>query len=76
MNQEYNSTYNDIPATTIPYWSEQCGEYFYEKNEFEKTFQIFISKINYYKPREYILQTLSTDICENNLIDLINNKFE
>jgi hypothetical protein len=28
MNQEQNSSYNNIPATTIPYWNESCGEYF------------------------------------------------
>jgi len=76
MNQEYNSTYEDIPATTIPYWSEICGEYFYEKTEFENIFYKFLSKIDQYKPREYILNTLSNDVCENNLIDIINNKFK
>jgi len=73
MNQEYGYNYPDITATSIPYWSEICGEYFYEKNDFEKTFNIFINKLENYRPREYILNTLTNDICENKLFNLINN---
>ena len=29
MNQEYGCNYADIFATTIPYWNEICGEFFY-----------------------------------------------
>jgi glycosyltransferase involved in cell wall biosynthesis len=71
MNQEYGSNYNDISATTIPYWDEKCGEYFYNNNELENTFNTFLSKIESYKPREYILQNLSIEKCEQKLIDII-----
>ena len=74
MNQEYGSNYNNIPATTIPYWDETCGEFFYDSNELNNTFENFISKLDTYKPRDFILNNLSVDICENNLIDLINHK--
>lgn len=76
MNQEHGSSYKNIPATTIPYWDEKCGEFFYNANELNNTFEIFISKLDSYKPRDFILNNLSIDICENNLIDLINNKFK
>ena len=71
MNQEYGSNYNDIPATTIPYWDERCGEYFTNLNDLSLTFEKFISNINNYNPREYILQNLSVDKCEKKLIKLI-----
>jgi len=45
MNQEYMSTYNDIPGTTIPYWDERCGEYFYNI-DIEEKFNLFLNKIN------------------------------
>lgn len=73
MKQEYGSKYDDIPATTIPYWDERCGEYFYNFNELENTFNTFVSKIETYKPREYILENLSIKKCEEKLNDLINN---
>jgi hypothetical protein len=73
MNQEYRSSYNNIPATTIPYWDARCGEYFYNVDELEETFTKFLSNINTYKPREYILENLSIDVCEQKLIDIIKN---
>jgi glycosyltransferase involved in cell wall biosynthesis len=73
MKQEYGSKYDDIPATTIPYWDERCGEYFYNFEELEDKYNLFISKLNTYKPREYILENLSMEICEKKFIELIKN---
>ena len=42
-------------------------------NELENTFNRFVSKIETYKPREYILENLSIKKCEEKLNDLINN---
>ena len=73
MNQEYGSTYSNLPATTTSYWDNKCGELFYNINEFESTYNKFVENIDNYKPREFILDNLSIEVCENNLIDLINN---
>jgi len=73
LNQEYGTSYPDIFATTIPYWDERCGEYFYNLNEFENTFNTFLSKLETYKPREYILENLSIEVCEEKLINIIQN---
>ena len=73
MNQEYGSTYSNLPATTTSYWDNKCGELFYNVNEFEITYNKFIENINNYKPREFILENLSVDVCENKLIEFINN---
>jgi hypothetical protein len=61
----------DISGTTIPYWDERCGEYFYNLSELEKTFNLFISKLETYKPRDYILDNLTMEKCEEKLIDII-----
>ena len=71
MNQEYGSTYNDIYATSIPYWDNRCGEVFYNKEELETTFDFFISKLSTYTPRQYILENLSIDKCKEKFINLI-----
>ena len=71
MNQEYGQSYDDIPATTIPYWESKCGEYFYNIGELEEKYNLFLSKIETYKPREYILENLSFEICEQQLINLL-----
>lgn len=65
MNQEIGPNYDNIPATTIPYWDERCGEYFHTPDEMDHTFDLFLSKLDTYKPREYVVENLSFDACEN-----------
>jgi hypothetical protein len=72
MNQEIGPNYDNIPATTIPYWDERCGEYFHRQDEMERTFDLFLSKLDTYKPREYVVENLSFDACENIFINRIN----
>lgn len=73
MDQEYRSTYSYLPATTIPYWDNTCGEIFYNVYDFEETYNKFMGNIESYKPREFILNNLSIEVCENKLIEFINN---
>jgi glycosyltransferase involved in cell wall biosynthesis len=73
MNEEYGCNYADIPATVIPYWDERCGEYFTNLQDLPNAFNLLISKIDTYKPREYVLEKLSMDVCEKRLIELIDN---
>lgn len=73
MSQEYKAGFNHIPATSIPYWDERCGEYFYDKNELETKFNLFLSKLDKYSPREYILNTLTMEHCEQKLINLVQS---
>ena len=73
MNEEHGYNYADIPATVIPYWDERCGEYFYNVNELENVYNLFISKLETYKPREYIVENISIQKCEEKLVNLINS---
>lgn len=72
MNQEYGYNYEDIPSTTVPYWDERCGELFNNYEELGNTFDIFISKLKSYRPREYILENLSAEKCAERLKNLID----
>jgi glycosyltransferase involved in cell wall biosynthesis len=71
LNQEDGYTYPDYKATSIPYWDASCGEVFYNDHEFESTFQLFLSKLDVYHPRKYILENLSIDVCEKQFIELL-----
>ena len=73
MSQEYGGNYQNIPCTTIPYWNDKCGEFFYKQEEFINTYNKFINNIKNYKPREYILENLSVEKCGEKFIDLIKN---
>ena len=72
MNQEYGSRYSNIPGTTIPYWDERCGEFFYNANELEEKFKSFVSKLDQYKPRDFIVENLSIEKCEDKLLEVID----
>ena len=72
MKQEYGSSYDNVPATTIPYWDIRCGEFFYNVNELESTFNTFLSRLEQYKPRDFIIETLSFEKCEDKLVELIH----
>jgi hypothetical protein len=63
MNQEYRSSYSNIECTTIPYWDERCGEYFYYNYELEDAYlQLTSGLLNKkYKPREFILENLTDE---------------
>jgi glycosyltransferase involved in cell wall biosynthesis len=72
MSQEYGSSYGNIQATTIPYWDERCGESFTNINDFELSFNKFINNLSNYKPREYILENLSIEVCNKKFIEVVN----
>ena len=73
MNQEHGSNFEDIPCISVPYWDNRCGEIFYKDVDLEKTFNKFIVNLHNYKPREYILENLSTVKCSERFIDLIKS---
>ena len=72
MNQEYGSRYNQIPCTTIPYCDERCGEYFFNENELEEKYNTFISKLDKYQPRQFIIENLSIEKCAERFCNLNN----
>ena len=46
---------------------------FIEKKNLKDTYNKFMSKIDTYKPREYILEHLSPEKCSERFVDLINS---
>jgi glycosyltransferase involved in cell wall biosynthesis len=64
---EYKDKY-DLSATSCPYWDERCGLVLYELKDLNEKLQLM--KYNYfnYKPREYILENLSSSVCYERII--------
>jgi len=73
MSQEHGSNYPNIPCSSIAYWDDNCGEYFYNKEEFEATYNNFLNKLESYSPRTYIIENLSPQKCGERFIELINS---
>lgn len=61
--------HDDFRVTTVPYWDETCGELFYNREEIEKVYELFMSKLETYKPREFIIKNLDIVDCAKRLID-------
>ena len=71
----YRHIYKNVksPVSAIPYWDKKCGEFFYNSNELEKTFDTFIEKVDTYEPRKFILENLSQEKCLEKWNKLIND---
>jgi hypothetical protein len=54
MGSEYT-----VPATSVPYWSEECGIIITSQNELENSFDIFYSNLSNYSPRDFVERELS-----------------
>jgi hypothetical protein len=48
-----------VPVTSVPYFSEECGERFGDIGEFEEVFERFWSRLDSYEPRAYVARELS-----------------
>ncbi len=70
MSQEHGGRYENIPCSSIGYWDERCGEYFYDADQLESTYNTFLSKLDSYQPRQYILENLSVEPCFKRLCNL------
>jgi hypothetical protein len=84
MFQEYNEnnqiTYRDkmedykLKATTIPYWDQTCGLAFTDKNKFPDLLDRMLNTYTTFSPRDYVLKTLSPEVCMDRLLNEINLK--
>jgi glycosyltransferase involved in cell wall biosynthesis len=72
ISQGYGSRYADIPCSSIPYWDERCGEYFYDLDELDRTYETFINKLDTYRPRDYILDNLTPERCMARFAELFS----
>lgn len=74
LKSEYKNVKSNV--TTIPYWDNSCGEYFYSFDKFEETFNKFINnlELGLYKPREFIINNLSIEHMKKIWYDFIMDK--
>lgn len=61
-----------VPATTVPYWSDECGIKFTDFSELEDKHLIFLEKIDTFIPRNYIINNLTLEKKAKDLIDALN----
>ena len=60
-----------VPATSVPFWDERCGEKFYIIDKLEETFDNFYARINDYDPKAYVKENLSFESSVKTLLDIL-----
>ena len=60
-----------VPATSIPYWDNRCGEVFYDIKELPVTFNKFYANIDKYDPKAFIRDNLSFECSVKTLLDIL-----
>ena len=57
MRERYES--EPVAATSVPYFSSECGERFQSVQQFSETLDLFLDRLPAYQPREYVRRELS-----------------
>ena len=60
-----------VPATSIPYWDERCGEVFFNIEDLEVTFSKFYATLDLYDPKAFIKDNLSFECSVKTLLDIL-----
>jgi len=60
-----------VPATSVPFWDERCGEKFYSIDKLEETFDNFYARIDDYDPKAYVKEYLSFESSVKTLLDIL-----
>jgi hypothetical protein len=50
-----------VPASSVPYWSDDCGKKIQSLDELENSFDDFISNLNQYNPQKFVFENLSPE---------------
>lgn len=64
MGSEYS-----LPATSVPYWSDECGVKITSADELEESFDQFYSNLSNYSPKDFIERELSPQKTVQILLD-------
>jgi hypothetical protein len=73
-NDGVNSTYgylrpNKLIASSVPYWSDECGIKITEQNELSNAIDRMMKEYKSFTPRDYITRTLSDEACMKRILD-------
>lgn len=58
-------------CTSVPYWSDKCGIKIYSIDDLSVSIDILLDKLDSFKPREYIIDNLSDEVCMKRIKDWI-----
>jgi glycosyltransferase involved in cell wall biosynthesis len=64
-----------IPATSVPYWSDECGVVFNRVEEFDQRLDDFLraAAAGRFSPREYVVTNLTLEICAARYMEIVRS---
>jgi glycosyltransferase involved in cell wall biosynthesis len=70
----YNPTYKNLHpkkmlATSVPYWSDNCGIKIYDQDKISNAIDIMMDNYKNFSPRDYIMNTLSDKVCMERILN-------
>ena len=60
------------PVSSVPYWDDRCGIKFTGAADFEEKLRLFLTGLNKFKPRDYIMENLTLEICAEKYLQIYN----
>jgi hypothetical protein len=58
------------PVSSVPYWDDRCGIKFKDAGEFAEKLKLFLGRLSEFKPRDYILENLTLEICAEKYVEI------
>ena len=58
------------PVSAVPYWDNRCGVKFTGVNELENKLDIFLTRFDEFKPRDFVLENLTLEMCARKYLDI------
>lgn len=59
-----------VPCSSVPYWSDECGELISSESDLDNSFTKFYDKISTYNPKNYVKRELSYKASVQKLLDI------
>jgi len=60
------------PVSSVPYWDVRCGIKFTDAADFKDKLTLFLNTIDKFKPRDYIMENLTLEICAEKYLQIYN----
>jgi hypothetical protein len=61
------------PVSSVPYWDDSCGVKFKSFTDFKSGLDLFLSKLETFSPRSYILKNLTLEISAQAYINIVKS---
>jgi GR25 family glycosyltransferase involved in LPS biosynthesis len=72
--EKHKQNNKNLLATAVPYWSNECGIKITKIDELNKSLDVMTENLETYRPRDYILKTLTDSICMERILNYFNLK--